>query len=80
MKLAQLSLLTEECRAAPMVLFDDVMAELDDKRQAFFLNRLQQGGQAFLTGTSARDFSAAASRARVFFVEEGKVRVEQEGP
>jgi len=80
LKLAQLSLLTEGCRTAPMVLFDDVMAELDDKRQAFFLNRLQQGGQAFLTGTSARDFSAASAQARVFFVEDGRVKLEQEGP
>ncbi|HEY5037571.1 MAG TPA: DNA replication/repair protein RecF, partial [bacterium] len=41
LKLAQLSFLTEECHTAPLVLFDDVMAELDEKRQAFFLNRLQ---------------------------------------
>ena len=66
LKLAQLSLLTEGCDTRPLVLFDDVMAELDEKRQAFFLERLQQGGQAFLTGTSIHDFSAALSGARVF--------------
>jgi len=80
LKLAQLSLLTEGCHTAPLVLFDDVMAELDEKRQAFFLNRLQQGGQAFLTGTSANDFSAASRNARVFWVEAGKVKMTQEGP
>ena len=80
LKLAQLSLLTEECHTAPLVLFDDVMAELDEKRQAFFLNRLQQGGQAFLTGTSPNDFAAALKKARVFSVEAGSVRMEQEGP
>ncbi len=80
LKLAQLSLLTEGCHTAPLVLFDDVMAELDEKRQAFFLNRLQQGGQAFLTGTSAADFSAASKKARIFSVESGAVRMEQQGP
>jgi DNA replication and repair protein RecF len=80
LKLAQLSLLTEGCHTAPLVLFDDVMAELDEKRQAFFLNRLQQGGQAFLTGTSPQDFSAALKKARIFRVESGSVTMEQSGP
>ena len=80
LKLAQLSLLAEGCHTEPLVLFDDVMSELDEKRQAFFLNRLQRGGQAFLTGTNAHDFAAAAKGARVFSVEEGQVRMTQEGP
>jgi len=80
LKLAQLSLLTEGCHTAPLVLFDDVMAELDEKRQAFFLNRLQGGGQAFLTGTSSNDFSAALKGARIFSVDAGVVKQEQPGP
>jgi len=79
LKLAQLSLLGEGCGTAPMVLFDDVMAELDRKRRMFFLERLRQGGQAFLTGTSAGDFIAASQGARIFSVEEGRVRLEQPG-
>jgi DNA replication and repair protein RecF len=80
LKLAQLSLLAEGCHTEPLVLFDDVMSELDEKRQAFFLNRLQRGGQAFLTGTSAHDFAAASQGARVFSVAEGQVKMVQEGP
>lgn len=80
LKLAQLSILTEGCGTAPLVLFDDVMAELDEKRRAFFLNHLQQGGQAFLTGTTAYDFSAASKAARIFTVAEGQVKMEQLGP
>jgi len=79
LKLAQLSLLAEGCGTEPLVLFDDVMSELDEKRQAFFLNRLQRGGQAFLTGTSAHDFAAALKGARVFEAEGGRVKVTQEG-
>jgi DNA replication and repair protein RecF len=73
LKLAQLSILAEGCRKAPLILFDDVMAELDEKRRSFFLNRLQAGGQAFLTGTSKDDFLNAGSHARVFRVEAGRV-------
>jgi len=80
LKLAQLSILAEGCQTQPLILFDDVMAELDEKRQAFFLNRLQRGGQAFLTGTSAHDFASAMKAARVFSVAEGRVEMTQEGP
>ncbi|HVZ80045.1 MAG TPA: DNA replication/repair protein RecF [bacterium] len=80
LKLAQLSFLTEGCGTRPLILFDDVMAELDDKRRAFFLGRLQQGGQAVLTGTGAADFSAALGKARVFRVETGKIAMERPGP
>jgi DNA replication and repair protein RecF len=80
LKLAQLSLLAQGCHTEPLVLFDDVMAELDGKRREFFLNRLQQGGQAFLTGTSMDDFEAASQNARIFSVESGQLTLEQKGP
>jgi DNA replication and repair protein RecF len=80
LKLAQLSLLAQGCHTEPLVLFDDVMAELDKKRREFFLNRLQRGGQAFLTGTSAEDFEAASQKARVFSVESGQLALIQKGP
>jgi len=73
LKLAQLSILAEGCQREPLILFDDVMAELDEKRRAYFLNKIQGGGQAFLTGTSRADFLGAGTRARVFKVEEGRV-------
>jgi DNA replication and repair protein RecF len=80
LKLAQLSILAEGRRTQPLILFDDVMAELDENRQAFFLNHVQQGGQAFLTGTSAHDFASAMKAARVFSVQDGRVQIIQEGP
>jgi recombinational DNA repair ATPase RecF len=64
----------------PLVLFDDVMAELDPRRQAFFLERLKREGQALLTGTSETDFAAAMGEARVFRVADGGVTLEREGP
>jgi DNA replication and repair protein RecF len=80
LKLAQLEVLTESGQRSPLVLFDDVMAELDAKRQAFFLEKLKSGGQALLTGTSDADFAAAKGEARVFRVCDGKVTLESEGP
>lgn len=80
LKLSQLEVLTEGAPRAPLVLFDDVMAELDATRQAYFLERLKQGGQALLTGTSDADFAAAKGDARVFRVKDGQVVLENEGP
>jgi len=80
LKLAQLDVLTESGPHPPLVLFDDVMAELDASRQAYFLERLKQGGQALLTGTSDADFAAARGEARVFRVSDGQVILESQGP
>jgi DNA replication and repair protein RecF len=80
LKLAQLEVLSECGPRPPLVLFDDVMAELDAQRQAFFLERLKQGGQALLTGTSDADFAASRGEARVYRVTDGKVTLENEGP
>jgi DNA replication and repair protein RecF len=79
LKLAQLSILAEGHHTQPLILFDDVMAELDENRRAFFLNHVQHGGQAFLTGTSAHEFASAMKVARVFSVQDGQVRIIQEG-
>jgi DNA replication and repair protein RecF len=80
LKLAQLDVLTESGPHPPLVLFDDVMAELDASRQAYFLERLKNGGQALLTGTSDADFAAARGEARVFRVVDGEVTLESQGP
>jgi DNA replication and repair protein RecF len=79
LKLAELAFLMEMVRSQPLVLFDDVMSELDADRRAFFLKRLHLSGQAVLTGTSASDFSAALQGARLFTVENGRVEMKTEG-
>lgn len=79
LKLAELSLLTDAAKTRPLILFDDVMSELDARRQAFFLERLRDGGQAVLTGTQAGDFAAAVKDARLFAVGGGRVEMQSEG-
>ena len=48
LKLAQREIFFQETGEYPVLLLDDVLSELDVKRQAFVLNRIQ-GGQVFIT-------------------------------
>jgi len=48
LKLAQREIFEEETGEWPVLLLDDVLSELDAKRQSFVLNRIQ-GGQIFIT-------------------------------
>ena len=48
LKLAQREIFQEETGEWPVLLLDDVLSELDSKRQSFVLNRIQ-GGQVFIT-------------------------------
>ncbi len=48
LKLAQREIFREETGQWPALLLDDVLSELDSRRQAFVLNRIQ-GGQVFIT-------------------------------
>jgi DNA replication and repair protein RecF len=51
LKLAELIRLSEKLGEAPILLMDDVMAELDPKRQRLLLEHIQPGSQMFLTTT-----------------------------
>ena len=48
LKLAQREIFQEETGEWPVLLLDDVLSELDHKRQSFVLNRIR-GGQVFIT-------------------------------
>jgi DNA replication and repair protein RecF len=49
--LAERAVLAEERGAAPLMLLDDVMSELDADRRAMLVARLDDGGQAVVTTT-----------------------------
>jgi DNA replication and repair protein RecF len=52
--LAEADLLTRRGEAAPLLLLDDVLSELDPERRRMLVERLRHaGGQAFLTTTTA---------------------------
>lgn len=49
LKLAELDILKEKMGISPILLLDDVLAELDDIRQVFLLNSIEKGTQTIIT-------------------------------
>lgn len=61
--------------AAPVLLLDEVVAHLDAARRKALFDELHYlGAQAWMTGTDAADFSAAAGMVQTFDVADGVVR------
>lgn len=59
LKLAELELATRTAGEAPVLLLDDVMAELDEGRQAALLEAVGPTGQSFVTTTHLGDFKSS---------------------
>ena len=73
LKLAQRELFQEDTGQWPVLLLDDVLSELDARRQAFVLNRIR-GGQVFITCCEEEKLEGLEQGA-VFRVEDGKLFV-----
>ena len=71
MKLAEREILKNAVGEYPVLLLDDVLSELDPKRQEFVLNRIA-GGQVFIT-CCEDDRLAQLLGGKVFHVEQGTV-------
>ena len=71
-KLAEREIILQETGEYPILLLDDVLSELDEKRQAFVLNRLG-GGQTLITCCEDSNISSRTG-GKVFFVEGGRIR------
>ena len=71
-KLAERDIILQETGEYPVLLLDDVLSELDEKRQSFVLNRIG-GGQTLITCCEAADISSRTG-GKVFFVEGGRIR------
>lgn len=74
-KLAEASVMLEKTGEPPVLLLDDVMSELDQKRQDYILNHIE-GWQVFITCCDPSAFSGLRDGA-VFHVTHG--RIEQNG-
>jgi len=74
LKLAEREWMRNRTGEQPILLLDDVAAELDAKRRAYLLERVQSGGQTFITtaelGAFPPDFLA---KVKVWQVEAGRV-------
>jgi DNA replication and repair protein RecF len=72
--LAEGELLTERGPAPPLLLLDDVLSELDERRRAILTERIRgSGGQTFVTATSAEALPAAPDQ--LIEVSPGAARV-----
>ena len=71
-KLAEREIFLSEMGEYPILLLDDVLAELDMKRQEFVLNRIG-GGQTLITCCEDEGISSRTG-GKVLFVEKGKIR------
>ena len=71
-KLAERDIYKEITGRSPVLLLDDVLSELDPKRQEFVLNRIS-GGQVFIT-CCEEDRLGSLVAGKVLHVENGEVR------
>ena len=71
LKLAQREIFQEETGEWPVLLLDDVLSELDAKRQAFVLNRIQ-GGQVFITCCEEEKMEGLEG-GKAFHIHDGKL-------
>ncbi len=72
-KLAEIDLIREETGEEPVLLLDDVLSELDEKRQKYLMESID-GLQAFLTCTGIEDVVKKYIRnENLFYVENGRI-------
>ncbi len=71
MKLAEAEILTYRTGEKPVILLDDVLSELDAKRQNFLLNKID-GYQVFIT-CCEKTHKKQLQNGKVFKIEEGKI-------
>jgi DNA replication and repair protein RecF len=75
LKLAELETFRQEAGEPPLLLLDDVLAELDIRRQNALLAAIGPDVQTFVTSTHLSDFTAAwIEEASVFSVHRGAVK------
>ena len=71
LKLAQREIFQEETGEWPVLLLDDVLSELDPRRQAFVLNRIR-GGQVFITCCEEEKLEGLEG-GKIFHIQSGQL-------
>lgn len=69
-KIAQAYILFEETKEAPCILLDDVLSELDNKRQDFVLSRISDM-QVFIT--CCENIKLNGNKGKTFYIKNGKI-------
>ena len=71
MKLSEASLLAQKNGERPVILLDDVLSELDNRRQDFLLNKVEDY-QVFITCCEESN-KEQLKNGKVFYIENGVV-------
>ena len=71
LKLGEREIILQETGEYPVLLLDDVLSELDEKRQEFVLNRIG-GGQTLITCCEDNNISSRTG-GKLFCVREGRI-------
>ncbi|WP_155287556.1 DNA replication/repair protein RecF [Lacticaseibacillus zhaodongensis] len=78
-KLAEIDLMKQETGEYPVLLLDDVLSELDDKRQTHLLTAIQDKVQTFLTTTSLDGIAREIIQQPAIFNVHAGVLTKQDG-
>lgn len=73
LKLAEIELMKEVTREYPILLLDDVMSELDNRRQVKLLETISHTIQTFITTTSLEHLSKLPEKVKIFTVRQGQI-------
>ena len=74
LKLAEIELIHEEIGEYPILLFDDVLSELDQNRQTHLIETFQSKVQTFITTTGLESVNVSKLQdAGIYYVQDGRV-------
>lgn len=76
LKLAEIDLIYEQTREYPILLLDDVMSELDNKRQLLLLQAISGKTQTFITTTSLDHLKKFSMQGKQFTIVNGEIKNE----
>ncbi len=74
LKLAEIEIIKEEVGEYPILLLDDVLSELDNKRKSYLIDYIK-GKQTIITTTDDHDLKILTKNfnKKIFYINEGKI-------
>jgi DNA replication and repair protein RecF len=74
LKLAEIEIIREEAGEYPILLLDDVLSELDNKRKSYLIEHIK-GIQTIITSTEYHELNALTRNfnKKIFYINEGKI-------
>lgn len=74
LKLAEIDIIKQKINDTPLLLLDDVLAELDKTRQNFLLKSIEEDIQTIITSTDTGGFEAEFLKdVKIYHVEKGEI-------